>query len=37
VAARLRTTSKEPDQRVELRFFDVLRREIARFVVPPLP
>ena len=33
---RLTTTSRFPDQRVQLRFFDVRRRQIGRFVVPPV-
>jgi hypothetical protein len=33
---RLATTSAFPDQRVQLRFFDVRKRQIGRFVVPPL-
>ena len=36
VDARFTTTSKDPLQRVQLRFFDVRKRQIARFVVPPL-
>jgi hypothetical protein len=36
VDVRLTTTSPFPDQRVQLRFFDVRRRQIGRFVVPPL-
>ena len=33
---RLATTSPFPDQRVQLRFFDVRKRQIGRFVVPPV-
>jgi hypothetical protein len=33
---RLATTSPFPDQRVQLRFFDVRKRLIGRFVVPPV-
>jgi hypothetical protein len=36
VDVRIATTSKDPLQRVQLRFFDVRKRQIARFVVPPL-
>lgn len=36
VDARFTTTSKDPLQRVQLRFFDVRKRQIARFVVPPI-
>ncbi len=36
IDARFSTTSKDPSQRVELRFFDVHKRQIGRFVVPPL-
>lgn len=32
--ARFATTSKDPSQRVQLRFFDIRKRQIARFVVP---
>jgi hypothetical protein len=34
VDLRLATTAREPGQRVQLRFFDVRKRQIARFVVP---
>ena len=34
--ARFSTTSKDPLQRVQLRFFDVRKRQIGRIVVPPL-
>jgi len=33
---RLATTSPFPDQRVQLRFFDIRKRQIGRFVVPPV-
>jgi len=33
---RLATTSPFPDQRVQLRFFDIRKRQIGRFVAPPL-
>ena len=36
VDARFATTSKDPLQRVQLRFFDLRKRQIGRFVVPPL-
>jgi hypothetical protein len=36
VDARFATTSKDPLQRVQLRFFDIRKRQIGRFVVPPL-
>ena len=36
VDGRFATTSKDPLQRVQLRFFDVRKRQIGRFVVPPL-
>ena len=32
---RLATTSKDSAQRVQLRFFDIRKRQIGRFVVPP--
>ena len=35
VDARFTTTSKNPLQRVQLRFFDLRKRQIGRFVVPP--
>ena len=35
IDARFATTSKEPGQRVQLRFFDVRRRQIGRFFVAP--
>ncbi len=34
IDARFTTTSKEPSQRVQLRFFDIRKRQIGRFVVP---
>jgi len=34
IDARFSTTSKDPSQRVQLRFFDIRKRQIARFVVP---
>jgi hypothetical protein len=34
--ARFTTTSKDPLQRVQLRFFDIRKRQIGRFVVPQL-
>lgn len=34
VDARFSTTSKDPSQRVQLRFFDIRKRQIGRFVVP---
>jgi hypothetical protein len=34
IDARFTTTSKDPIQRVQLRFFDVRKRQIGRFVVP---
>ena len=36
VDARFTTTSNDPLQRVQLRFFDIRKRQIGRFVVPPL-
>jgi hypothetical protein len=36
IDARFTTTSKDPSQRVQLRFFDVRKRQIGRFVVPPM-
>lgn len=36
IDARFATTSKDPNQRVQLRFFDVRKRQIGRFVVPPI-
>lgn len=36
VDARFTTTSRDPLQRVQLRFFDIRKRQIGRFVVPPL-
>jgi len=33
---RLATTSPFADQRVQLRFFDIRKRQIGRFVVPPV-
>ena len=35
VDARFATTSKDPLQRVQLRFFDLRKRPIGRFFVPP--
>ena len=37
IGARFSTTSKDPNQRVQLRFFDIRKRQIGRFVVPPMP
>ena len=37
IDARFSTTSQDPNQRVQLRFFDIRKRQIGRFVVPPLP
>ena len=34
IDARFTTTSKDPNQRVQVRFFDVRKRQIGRFVVP---
>jgi hypothetical protein len=34
VDARFTATARQPGQRVQLRFFDVRKRQIARFVVP---
>jgi hypothetical protein len=34
IDARFTTTSKDPTQRVQLRFFDVRKRQIGRFAVP---
>lgn len=34
VDARFATTARQPGQRVQLRFFDIRKRQIARFVVP---
>jgi len=34
VDARFATTTRDPSQRVQLRFFDVRKRQIARFFVP---
>ncbi|MHB1244549.1 MAG: hypothetical protein ACYC1P_14285, partial [Gaiellaceae bacterium] len=31
---RFATTARQPGQRVQLRFFDIRKRQIARFVVP---
>jgi len=36
IDGRFATTSKDPLQRVQLRFFDLRKRLIGRFVVPPL-
>ena len=36
IDARFTTTSKDPTQRVQLRFFDVRKHQIGRFIVPPL-
>jgi microcompartment protein CcmK/EutM len=36
IDARFSTTSKDPSQRVQLRFFDIRKRQIGRFVVPPM-
>jgi hypothetical protein len=35
IDARFTTTSKDPGQRVQLRFFDVRKRQIGRFFVAP--
>jgi hypothetical protein len=34
VDVRFATTARQPGQRVQLRFFDIRKRQIARFVVP---
>jgi len=34
VDVRFTTTARQPGQRVQLRFFDIRKRQIARFVVP---
>lgn len=34
VDARFTTTARQPGQRVQLRFFDIRKRQIARFLVP---
>ena len=36
IDARFSTTSQDPNQRVQLRFFDIRKRQIGRFVVPPI-
>ena len=37
IDARFSTTSQDPSQRVQLRFFDIRKRQIGRFVVPSIP